>query len=265
MSRKRLCHNGIVGNETDPKGARRDTMPTRSATTDLYRRIDAAERRLPVRRTSAHATDDGLLFKLRQPARKRPKERLTTPADGPTQGSTWQQAAFVIRLCISRCSECCKRPHFQGSLIPGKLLMKKIIAGLVVAVALSVTITVTALTTWAQVGHGNGWDYETGCHNHFYDPHYPGADSPASLAHDGLVMDITDRFCKPVSGYRRGYEGGSYAHAHKGYTRPSDPPPPAAESAGPAARSSGPTAESSSPAAQPTESTASGAYNRALI
>ena len=103
--------------------------------------------------------------------------------------------------------------------------MKKIIAGLVVAVALSVTITVTALTTWAQVGHGNGWDYETGCHNHFYDPYYPGADSPASLAHDGLVMDITDRFCKPVSGYRRGYEGGSYAHAHKGYTRPSDPPP----------------------------------------
>ena len=34
--------------------------------------------------------------------------------------------------------------------------MKKTIAGLVVAVTLAVTITVTALTSWAQVGHGNG-------------------------------------------------------------------------------------------------------------
>ena len=78
--------------------------------------------------------------------------------------------------------------------------MKKVLVALIVAV----TVTLTALTTWAQVQHGNGWDSETGCHNHHYSE---GGDPPGSLEHNSDT-GVHSAYCPHVSHDEGGYEGG---------------------------------------------------------
>ena len=94
--------------------------------------------------------------------------------------------------------------------------MKKVMVALIVAV----TVTLTALTTWAQVQHGNGWDSTTGCHNHHYGEN---GDPPASLEHNSET-GVHSKFCPHVHHDEGGYEGGSYTHTHDAYTLPPDPP-----------------------------------------
>ena len=96
--------------------------------------------------------------------------------------------------------------------------MKKVMVALVVAV----TVTLTALTTWAQVQHGNGWDSETGCHNHHYSE---GGDPPESRVHNSDT-GVHSQYCPHVSHDEGGYEGGSYTHVHDAYTAPPTPEPP---------------------------------------
>jgi hypothetical protein len=96
--------------------------------------------------------------------------------------------------------------------------VKKVLVALIVAV----TVTLTALTTWAQVQHGNGWDSETGCHNHHYSE---GGDPPASLEHNSET-GVHSQYCPHVSHDEGGYERGSYTHVHDAYTEPPTPEPP---------------------------------------
>ena len=91
-----------------------------------------------------------------------------------------------------------------------------------VALVVAVTVTLTALTTWAQVQHGNGWDSETGCHNHHYSE---GGDPPESRVHNSDT-GVHSQYCPHVSHDEGGYEGGSYTHVHDAYTAPPTPEPP---------------------------------------
>ncbi len=95
--------------------------------------------------------------------------------------------------------------------------MKKVLVALIAAVAVSVT----ALTSFAQVQHGNGWDHGTGCHNHHYGE---GGDSAASMEHNAQT-GVHDDYCPHVYHGEHDYDGGSYAHVHKAFTPPQNQPP----------------------------------------
>ena len=91
-----------------------------------------------------------------------------------------------------------------------------------VALIVAVTVTLTALTTWAQVQHGNGWDSTTGCHNHHYGEN---GDPPASLEHNSET-GAHSKFCPHVHHGDIANDGPSYTHVHDAYTLPPTPEPP---------------------------------------